>query len=687
MSDETKEPEGQAAEATQPDEGGTKLRKVSNGELKGILAAHVKWVESGGKEGECADLHSSYLRKANLQWADLRSADLQGANLADAVLQAANLSGAKLQEANFHSANLHKADLHGTNLRKAVLASANLQEADLRSANLQEADLRGANFFNANLGGADLRGAKVRGAELVKANLREANLRRADLTEANLNGATLEDANLSNATLDGAKLLGAHLYRTNFQNADIKGAKFQGADLKEANLRDANLQNANFEDANSFLSEQLAGTNVSGATLPDDIAEFKGLDHVTEISKHARNIFLAVIGGCVFSWLTIATTTDVALLTNTASTPLPIIQTKVPIAGFYWAAPAILLALYFYLHFYLQSLWEGLASLPAIFPDGRTLDERAYPWLMTSLVREFVPLLTNERRPFTSLKAGISISIAWGLVPFTFVWFWLRYLPRHDWPWTIWHILLIVVAAGFGAVAFQTALATLRGKLRMRQVEATTSIWEHWKRKLRSLPHYRPDPLTAIVMTVAVVLTVAVSVGAIEGTPGGPNRDPRTWTPALFEFFGYRTHADLVEAEVSTRPQDWWKVDEKQEIELKGIRGAKLRKRDLRRAAARGAFLAKADLRETNLQQADLEGANLQKANLQGANLREINLQGAYLFLADLQGADLQGANLQGAYLAGAEGLRQDQLDKACGNAKTRLPPGLSIKPCPKKGN
>ena len=560
MSDQPNEPEGQAAEATRPDEEERpKLREVSAEKLKDILAAHERWLRSDRKRR----------RPRGFFKADLRKRNLRNAKLAGAFIPKANLEGA---------------DLHGV---------------DLQGATLSRTVLKNANLFHAN-------------------------------------------------------------------------------------LRYCNLHNADLTDAKALTADQLAGGDLTGAKLPDDIAKFEALGHVTEISKHARNIFLATIGGCVFSWLTIATTTDVALLTNTASTPLPIIQTKVPIAGFYWAAPAILLALYFYLHFYLQSLWEGLASLPAIFPDGRTLDERAYPWLMTSLVREFVPLLTKERRPFTSLKAGISISIAWGLVPFTFVWFWLRYLPRHDWPWTIWHILLIVVAAGFGAVAFQTALATLRGKLRKRQVEATTSIWEHWKRKLRSLPHYRPDRMTAIVTAVTVVLTVSVSLGAIEGTPGGPNRDPRTWTPALFEFVGYRTHADLIETEVSTRPQDWWRADEKQEIELKGIRGAKLRKRDLRRAAARGAFLAKADLRETNLQQADLEGANLQKANLQGANLREINLQGAYLFLADLQGADLQGANLQGANLAGAEGLRQDQLDEACGNAKTQLPPGLSITLCPK---
>ena len=47
--------------------------------------------------------------------------------------------------------------------------------------------------------------------------------------------------------------------------------------------------------------------------------------------------------------------------------PLPVINTKVPVTGFFLFAPAILLALYVYLQLYLQRMWDGLASLPAVF--------------------------------------------------------------------------------------------------------------------------------------------------------------------------------------------------------------------------------------------------------------------------------------------------------------------------------
>ncbi len=176
-----------------------------------------------------------------------------------------------------------------------------------------------------------------------------------------------------------------------------------------------------------------------------------------------------MVGGCAFSWLTIATTTDAALLANTATSPLPIIGAEIPIAGFYWAAPIILLSLYLYLHLYLQSLWEGLASLPAIFPDGHALDHKAYPWLLTSLVRAHVPLLRKNRPFLWWLKVGVSILTAWVQVPFTIFLFWALYLPRYDWlprqdwAWTYVQFALLGLSIWIGTGFYRTAWSMLGG--------------------------------------------------------------------------------------------------------------------------------------------------------------------------------------------------------------------------------
>jgi hypothetical protein len=44
--------------------------------------------------------------------------------------------------------------------------------------------------------------------------------------------------------------------------------------------------------------------------------------------------------------------------------------------------------------------------------------------------------------------------------------------------------------------------------------------------------------------------------------------------------------------------------------------------------------------------------------------------------------SEIKGANLRWANLTGCEGLTQEQLDSACGNEKTKLPQGLTIKKC-----
>ena len=119
---------------------------------------------------------------------------------------------------------------------------------------------------------------------------------------------------------------------------------------------------------------------------------------------------------------------------------------------------------------------------------------------------------------------------------------------------------------------------------------------------------------------------------------------------------------------------------------------ANLRDANLSGANLSEAYLFNADLRFATLDSANLRDANLGGANLSIAKLRDASLAGAWLFKANLSGADLRfakvrdadlsDANLSGANLSGVENLTQAQLDKACGNAGTKLPEGFTLKPC-----
>lgn len=558
-----------------------------------------------------------------------------------------------------------------------------------------------------------------------------ASFRGRDLGRADLAGRQLGHADFAKARLRGANLKGADLEDADFSNADAFGAEFRGADmrrtvLRDANLRDTNLADADLTGARGLLSGQLGGANLAGTKLPDDVAKFEGLANVAEASKTTQNLFFSILFVCAYIWLTIASTRDAQLLNNAAppSSRLPILGTDIPLVQFYLVAPALLLCLFVYFHLCLQRLWEELGDLPAIFPDGRSLDKKAYPWLLNVLVRTHAPRLKSVRTHLTQLQAIISIVLAWGLVPITIVVLWARYLRAHDWLVTAIHILMLALAIGAAIGFHRLAAASLRG------AEQRPFRWKRAWRDARARG--------ALIGGIAVLLLSLLSFGAIEGY-NHANRgvdvtvksavewiDPRHWIPGLFKLTGYDTFAQLDDVSLSIKPDGW--MGGKTDAEIETVRGADLENRNLRYAQAFNVFgvrafmknadasqgdFRNADLREADLRYANLEGTNfryalLQKADLTDANLKrarfkqanlsgaklgeamadEANLEkadltGATLAEASLRGADLTGAiltdtNLAGADLTGAVGLTLEQLAVAKRDEKTRLPESLT---------
>ena len=106
----------------------------------------------------------------------------------------------------------------------------------------------------------------------------------------------------------------------------------------------------------------------------------------------------------------------------------------------------------------------------------------------------------------------------------------------------------------------------------------------------------------------------------------------------------------------------------------------------------RGADLSNTCVKHRDLHGADFDGANatlmcMSFANFSGASFRGTNLSGANLAGARMDGADLTGArttitSFLGTDLSHVKGLTQAQLDAACSNASTRLPPGLKPHLC-----
>ena len=113
--------------------------------------------------------------------------------------------------------------------------------------------------------------------------------------------------------------------------------------------------------------------------------------------------------------------------------------------------------------------------------------------------------------------------------------------------------------------------------------------------------------------------------------------------------------------------------------DLKGrnFAGARLRQSDLSLSVMNRTSFARADLRDVNAY-----GAVFSSANFAGADLTNATFVGTFLEGSNFNGARLHGANFSGAEMRRVSGLSQAQLNTACGDSSTQLPPGMRIPAC-----
>jgi uncharacterized protein YjbI with pentapeptide repeats len=392
------------------------------------------------------------------------------------------------------------------------------------------------------------------------------------------------------ANLSGVNLKYADLSGRNLRLAAVVGANLQFAQLKGANLIDSSLENADLSEAKGLLEKQLGGSNLTATKLPSHISKFESLNRLTDLIKNAKQLNLTIILACLYSWLTIATTTDGRLLSNSISSPLPIIQTEIPIAGFFLVTPFLLLSLYFWFHISLQECWKSFSQCPAFFPDGKSLDEKVYPWIIEGLLRKNFSLLKVKTHFFTWLKVKIFKVLAWYLVPITIFLFWERYLSSREKFGTILLSSLLICTILFGVYSYRMAISTLKHN---------PSTIFNWKIYIPYKTSFGSISILIIFVTTASFMTF------------GERR-------IGFPYLG-KNYAILVEEDVSIKPENW----NGKEISL--VKGANLAGKDLENALAQKAFFVKADLRHANLKGAKITGATFQNANLIGANLEKVD--------------------------------------------------------------
>lgn len=127
------------------------------------------------------------------------------------------------------------------------------------------------------------------------------------------------------------------------------------------------------------------------------------------------------------------------------------------------------------------------------------------------------------------------------------------------------------------------------------------------------------------------------------------------------------------------------------------LAGAKMSNSEFARSNFSHAVLARADASGSDFEEANFTGADLRRTKLIEARCPRAVFENAMLAHADARGADLrhadftdadvtrtnfEDADIAGADLRNAEGLTQAQLNSACGDRLTRVPPGMRVRSC-----
>jgi len=505
------------------------------------------------------------------------------------------------------------------------------------------------------------------GEQGTKADLSGFDLENADLTGANLQGAVLQRANLRGADLSMANLRHASLVQADLCNTNLLGTEFRGA----------NLMGATMYGAEGVWLGRLGGTNLYDAMLPETISSIDGAKTVWETTKNARGFYFLLLTICGLCALGAAFTTDARLILNGQTIPITRLGNILPLNAFYLIAPILLVVLFIRFQFLLLRVWSSMSALPAVFPDGQTV-ERGGPWYLMGLVRRHFRWLRETKTPVSWLETVIATALAYWAVPATIALLWVRYLVRQDLRGTSLHVFFFVLS-----VSVATGLPSL--------VSRVIRTGEEKRPSARNV--FRMALLTLRAPIVAGLVLLVLSCGVIWGVPADSDASsryfsasPRRWAAEAFRLVGYRPYADLIEATLVPRGA---RLATPTDAPNDGA-GAKLNENSLRYARAYratlggarlwradlvGAYLTEADLRNANLREAQLRDAVLDHAradhaqlisadgryaNLTGADLRSSDMTYSVFQQANFAGAKLGGASLYGANLRHTNWLRAD---------------------------
>jgi uncharacterized protein YjbI with pentapeptide repeats len=436
--------------------------------------------------------------------------------------------------------------------------------------------------------------------------------------------------------------------------------------------------------------------------LSEDVKAY--LDEANATSEPARTAWLAFLLLLTYVIVTLASVSHKDLLLN-SPVKLPIINTEIPLVGFFQYAPAMLLLVYLSLlvqHVIVARKYRRFtdAIVPLEHETGaeHPARERVHAYA-------FSQILAGPRpHRITKLMMQLIVYVTFAALPIaTLLYFQIKFLPYHEVWITYWHRLAVIL--GFAMLILLTPIMQHAPPKRRWDVRLgpPAEAWEVSGRQVVMILLLLPVVLgfSWLIATVpdewidrrlGFVAPPSAAIGPVgeakllnpivrrlfhdlipdDGSKGWWRRFLLSYRVLIVEDtdLGVEAPANLVLRErdfryallnrsdfhradltwADLRAAQLWRSTMRGKLNDTQLQGAALKEAELE-----GAQMASASLQGADLSRAALQGAILRYAKLQGANLRGAELEGADLDFAQLQGADLEGAQLQDTDLEGVQ--------------------------------
>ncbi len=418
----------------------------------------------------------------------------------------------------------------------------------------------------------------------------------------------------------------------------------------------------------------------------DERTAERTLEHIKEIALQARTTWFTLLFLLAFAGITLLGVEHADFYAYGRQTQLPLVGVSIPTTSFFAAAPALITALYVYLHLQLIQLWQALdrAHVPAELL-GQPLGRVVHPGLITDFALRMRSDGSADSHALAWLSRLVVLLLVWLFAPLVVAGFWWQSMSARNEVLTfaLWMLLIVAALVAFASLWRVGKLAPVRWRWRCGQMLGAIML-------LLTLPtagvlsYVRTEGGTGwAVASLNSVASLAWSAARFDDIKVRyPALDERLWP--LFAL----APVDLRGEVLVNRPIDWLDRDAARDAFFNAWCARKQNNAcewDEERQSAvfasawrirRAATLANlpklerrgADLREADLARAFLPGVDLRRAQLERAVLSRARLEGANLSEARLEGADLRGARLDDAVLRRAW-LRGARLSLALASA------------------